>query len=506
MSEIILATLNAKYAHSAFGLRYLLANMGELRSRAAIREFTVTQRPLDIAEDILSTDPKIVALGVYIWNVQQTTELVSLLKAVRADITIILGGPEVSYEVEKQDIVQCADYVITGEGEISFPELCQAIFAGLPSPKIIVGKQPDLATLVLPYAGYSDVDLKHRVLYVEASRGCPFRCQFCLSSLDQAVRRVPLGAFLEALDSLLARGARQFKFIDRTFNLQLATSQAILQFFLERLRPGLFLHFELVPDRLPAELRDTIERFPPGVLQFEIGVQTLNRDVELRIARRQNHSKLRENLTFLRGSTGVHIHADLIAGLPGETLESFAQGFNELVALGPQEIQVGILKRLRGTPIIRHTEQFSMVYNERAPYDILQNSTLNFTTIQNLKRFARYWDVVVNSGQFRSTGPMIWAHSTPFSGFWQFSLWLHEKVGQTHGIALDRMAQFIFTFLIDVLNLRHDIVRERLLNDYHRGKKRRTPGFLVESEQVPRAQDKFMSAPLLPRRQALHLA
>ncbi len=211
------------------------------------------------------------------------------------------------------------------------------------------------------------------------------------------------------LQRLLDRGVRQFKFVDRTFNLDLDTSRAILEFLLARHRPGHFFHFEMIPDRLPEELRAVIARFPPGALQFEIGVQTFNPEVAERISRRQNYERLEDNFRFLRERTGVHLHADLIAGLPGESLESFAAGFDRLVALGPHEIQVGILKRLRGTPIARHDAEWQMVYNPHPPYEILQNRLIDFATMQKLRRFARYWDLVGNSGNFVETAPLIWS-------------------------------------------------------------------------------------------------
>jgi radical SAM superfamily enzyme YgiQ (UPF0313 family) len=216
--------------------------------------------------------------------------------------------------------------------------------------------------LALPYDLYTDADIAHRVIYVEASRGCPYECEFCLSSLDVPVRNAPLEPFLTAMQHLLDRGVCQFKFVDRTFNLNLKISSAILRFFLERYRPGLFVHFEMIPDRLPQALRELIREFPPGVLQFEVGIQTFNEQVAKLISRRQDNARAEENLRWLREETGVHVHADLIVGLPGEDMASFAAGFDRLVALGPQEIQVGLLKRLRGTPIVRHDRDWGMVY------------------------------------------------------------------------------------------------------------------------------------------------
>lgn len=259
MPDIVLSTLNAKYIHAAFGLRYLLANLGALCSRAVIAEFDINQRPVDIVEGLLARNPRIVGLGVYIWNVAPATEVVATLKRVRPDIIVVLGGPEVSYETESQPIAQLADFVITGEGDLKFRELCEQVLAGQPpTQKFIPAQLPEFSQLVLPYDLYDDQDVAHRVIYVEASRGCPFTCEFCLSSLEIPVRQAPLPVLLGALARLLERGANQLKFVDRTFNLNVNTSRAILEFCLERYQPGRMFHFEMVPDRLPGALRETI--------------------------------------------------------------------------------------------------------------------------------------------------------------------------------------------------------------------------------------------------------
>jgi radical SAM superfamily enzyme YgiQ (UPF0313 family) len=353
--DVVLATLNARYIHTAFALRYLRANLGALRERSAIMEFDAQTRPLDVAEQLLALQPRILGLSVYIWNVTALTEVVRAIKQVAPHVVVVLGGPEVSHETEQQAIVAAADFVICGEGDVAFRELCEQVLAGKgPTAKVLRAPNPDLQSLSLPYDEYSDADIAHRIVYVEASRGCPFTCEFCLSALDERVRQFPLDAFLTSLQRLLDRGVHHFKFVDRTFNLNLTTSRSILEFFLARLRPGLFLHFELIPDRLPEPLRESIARFPAGVLQFEVGIQTFDETVAAGISRQQNNAKVETNLNWLRGHTGVHIHADLIVGLPGEDLATLGRGFDRLLALGPHEIQVGILKRLRGAPLARH--------------------------------------------------------------------------------------------------------------------------------------------------------
>jgi radical SAM superfamily enzyme YgiQ (UPF0313 family) len=508
VADIVLTTLNAKYIHAAFGLRYLMANLGPLRSRATLAEFDINQRPLDIAEALLALNPKIIGLGVYIWNVEATAEVLAVIRRVRPEIKIILGGPEVSYETESQPIVQLADHVITGEADLKFAEVCAGLLDDAGRwPKIIPAEPPDFSRLALPYQLYTADDLAHRIVYVEASRGCPFTCEFCLSSLELPVRAVPLPGLLAELQQLLDRGLKQFKFVDRTFNLNVAVSQTILEFFLERSQPGHFFHFEMIPDRLPAALRAVIAKFPPGMLQFEVGVQTFNPEVGGLISRRQNYEKLADNFTFLRRETGVHLHADLIVGLPGETLESFAAGFDRLIALGPQEIQVGILKRLRGTPIIRHDAEWRMTYHPHPPYEILCNRLLDFATLQRLRRFAKYWELVGNSGNFRHTTPLLWpAGASPFQSFLRWSDWLFARVGKTDSIALVRLMELLFEYLTGELALEPRLAAETLWRDYQLGGRFDKPGFMKDylPAAAPRALRPARAA--LPKRQARHLA
>lgn len=471
--------MNATYQHCAFGLRYLQANLGELRSRARLLEFTIAQNPRDIAEAILREKPTLVGLGVYIWNTRQTEEVVGILKAVAPEIVVVLGGPEVSFESESQSICALADYVIQGEGETAFAELCRNVLAGdPPAGKFIRGELPDVEDLAFPYELYTAEDVRNRILYVEASRGCPYRCEFCLSSLDKSVRCFPIEPFLEELDWLIARGARQFKFVDRTFNLSPKISGEILDFFLERVSLGLFLHFEMVPDRLPEELRERIQRFPSGSLQFEIGIQTWNPDVAARVSRRQDDAKVEDNFRFLTRETGVHLHADLIAGLPGESMESFAGGFDRLFALRPHEIQLGILKRLKGTPILRHDAEWGMIYHRAPPFPVLRTSALSYEQLQELQRFAKFWDLYANSGNFpRSMALLMRGAPSAFRRFRQLSRFLAERHPQGHGIALMNQTESLWLFLLE--SEKEEEVRAAALSDYCGGSvKRDVPPFL----------------------------
>src|SRR5438046_10121831 len=311
---------------------------------------------------------------------------------------------------------------------------------------------------------------------------------------------------IDCLESLLERGVKQFKFVDRTFNLHLNTSRRLLQFYLDRYQPGLFVHFEMIPDRLPEPLRELIARFPPGVLQFEVGIQTFNPEVSQRIKRRQDHNKLADNLRFLRSETGVHVHADLIVGLPGQSLESFAAGFDRLIALGPQEIQVGILKRLRGTPIVRHDAEWQMVYNPDPPYEILRTRLIDFATMQRLRRFARYWDLVGNSGNFVETTPLIWgATASPFGEFLRWSDWLYARVGRRSGIALTRLAELLFEFLTQAAGLTPATVAAAMWRDHQRGGRADTPPFLRAFIDNEAEFSPCRAAPAGWKRQARHL-
>ncbi|MDB5777945.1 MAG: Radical domain protein [Polaromonas sp.] len=488
---IVLATLNAKYIHASLGLRCLLANMdlhggAGLRAVTRLREFTIGQRPVQIVESLLALNPRVIGLGVYIWNVVETTQVVRLLKTLRPDIRVVLGGPEVSFETGEQDICRLADHVVTGWGDVSFPKLCRALLDG-PQPlmKVIAGEQPPLDELALPYNDYTDEDLSQRLLYVEASRGCPFKCEFCLSSLDKTAWAFELDRFMAEMALLYRRGARNFKFVDRTFNLKVDFSVRILQFFLDRMAPDLFVHFEVVPDSLPDRLKALIAQFPAGSLQFEVGIQSFNPEVQQRISRRQDNVKTADNLRWLVNESQAHVHADLIFGLPGETLQSFADGFDRLHALGPHEIQFGILKRLRGTPITRHTVDFAMAYDPQTPYTILQTSTIGFATMQRIQRFARYWEMVANSGRFSEALRLLLRDSPQVAGsafhhFLAFSDWLWQTTGKTHEFALEKLVDLLFDHLTQARGLDADAVCAALLADYRASGARGRPHCLAD--------------------------
>lgn len=496
MSAIVLATLNARYIHSSFGLRYLKANLGELEDDCEIQEFTLETRPIDVVEALLLSAPKIVGLSVYIWNVRQTEQVAALLKAVAPEVLVVMGGPEVSYEQETQSIVRYADAVISGWGEVSFRKLAEQVLSGLAiNQKFISGEQTKLDDLVTPYHLYTDQDIAHRVLYVEASRGCPFKCEFCLSALDKTAWPFDLDKFLDEMDDLYQRGTRHFKFVDRTFNLKVKNSIRILDFFLERMSDDLFLHFEVVPDHLPDALKEKIKLFPKGSLQFEVGIQTFNPEVQARISRKQNNELAQQNLEWILANTQAYVHADLIFGLPGETLDSFAQSFDRLYNLKPHEIQVGILKRLKGSPIIRHSEEFGMVFNPEPPFNILASRDFDFLCAQEIARFARFWDLIANSGRFQLTLPAL-LEGAPFERFMQISQAIFKASGQTHKISLLRLFDYLYDVCADIY-LPEAQLCDLLEQDFIRSGLKSRPRFLHDV----RGQTKSLSKSLADRKQ-----
>lgn len=505
MPDIVLTTLNARYIHSSLGLRYLKANMGKHLSNTHIEEHVIHSRPVDIAESLLRHEPQIIGFGVYIWNIEQTTQVVALIKSIRPEIVIVIGGPEVSYEYDSLEIYQWADYLISGVADLAFGNLCGQILAGdKVTKKIIIAEVPTLKTLCFPYAHYSDEDIANRVLYVEASRGCPFKCEFCLSALDKTAWPFDINAFLEQMQALYARGARRFKFVDRTFNMKVENSAKILNFFLPRLDEDLFLHFEVIPDHMPDKLKDLIMRFPPGALQFEVGIQSFNPHVQTLISRKQDNEKSKQNLQWLRQETHAHLHTDLIVGLPGEDMASFADSFNQLVALAPHEIQVGILKRLRGSPISRHTGEFAMVYNPHAPYNILSTNLIDFHEMQRLNRFARYWDMIGNSGRFVNTIGIILANQ-PFQRFLRLSDWLFHTSAQTHKISLGRLFDLLYEGLIHALDVNKEQTTEVLWRDYQRCGLKKLPHFAPVDYKPQANKNTNNDTANTPQRQARHL-
>ncbi|MET0508100.1 MAG: radical SAM protein [Burkholderiaceae bacterium] len=490
----MLTTINARHSHAALGLRYLKANAGPLAERIAIVELVLGADVETMARRLLGVlaprPPRIIGLGVYVWNVVASTALAARLRELAPDAVLVAGGPEVSHELEQQPIAALVDYVVQGPGDLAFARLATAILNGpRPLQRVISGDQPaDLGELVLPYPLYDAYDIARRHLYVEASRGCPFKCAFCLSALDRTAWPFPVPPLLSALEDLHRRGARRFRFVDRTFNLRLADSARILEFFLERItaQPDdpCFVHFELIPDRLPPALREPIARFPPGTLQFEIGIQTFDPEVQRSIDRRQDNAAAEANLRWLRAETHAHLHVDLIAGLPGEGLAGFAAGYDRLRALRPHEIQLGLLKRLRGAPIIRHENAGRLVFETVAPYRVTRTDALSECEIAEFEHIARVHDRVVNSGRMPelaaavldsgstaagpapATAPDI--SVSAFARLRALSATLVKRFGRSHGIGLEPLVDAVRDFAVDAGLVESDRATAMAIADYRR--------------------------------------
>ena len=498
-APILVAAINARHSHASMGARCLLANMGELRSQTELAEFTIQQSAAEIAESIAARNPRILGLGVYIWNAARVAELLPLLRQKSPQLKIVLGGPEITESTPD------ADALILGEGDLAFAALCRDLLAGRATERILRPAPPDLAAIQMPYGEYTDADLTHRLLYVESSRGCAMRCDYCVSANDESVRFFPMPALLAAFDKLLARGARQFKFCDRSFNLDLPRAVEILSFFLDRLPrfPGLFLHFEMLPDRFPDDLRNILSRFPPRSLQLEIGLQSFDPAVLERIRRPQNLERTADNLRFLREHTHAFLHTDLIAGLPGETPESFAAGFDRLVALDPHEIQLGILKKLPGAPIARHDDAFAMRYNPSPPYEILSTRDWPAEHLARTARFAHYWDAIVSSNRFLAAAPLLWKNTpSAFASFLAFSDWMATRFPHEHGVPLSSLVEALFDFLTQVRGLQPAPAASALLRGYrHTGARDIPPALAPYLRREPPPPTRDLPKPL--RRQFL---
>jgi radical SAM superfamily enzyme YgiQ (UPF0313 family) len=477
MTDILLVTINAKWIHPSLALRLLKANLGSLEERAEIMEFALRQSLAEKVTPILLARPRILAVSLSIWNHLATAELLAALseawerEAVPRPV-IVLGGPE-SWLDEDAAVLRYADWVVRGEGELVFRSLCESLLKKqLPlklklqpvvksaQGKFIEAGAVEPAAIKSAYRFYTEEDLTRKLVYVEGSRGCPFGCEFCLSALDRRVREFSLEPFLKEMATLLERGARRFKFLDRSFNLDIERARKVLEFFLEKVKPPVCVHFEMVPTRLPPELRELLARFKPGTLRLEVGIQTFNPQTAALIGRASDPEKELEALEFLCRNTNAIVHADLIAGLPGEDLASFAAGFDRLwraVSGGnagasmprredaaftekPRtEIQLGTLKRLPGTPIARHDAAFGMRYSPDPPYDVQETAALSAAELDRLRNFARFWELIVNRGSYPDFAARFLPPGEPvFARFMELSDRLLARLGRNWGI--DRQA------------------------------------------------------------------
>lgn len=409
---ITLTTLNSKYIHTNLAIRYLKANAPAFN--ITLKEYTLKDTLENIAEDLLTTNPKIIGFSVYIWNVEKTLTLINLLKEKDPTLTIFMGGPEVSYDFDVW-FSRCAiDYIIYGEGELSFRELMEAlhgerdiatvrgiVYKNLVTGELIKAEEApilDPKEILSPF--YFEEDIPHlpnRIQYIETSRGCPYSCQYCLASVDNKVRYFDIENVKNEIRYLMKHGATTFKFLDRTFNINKTYALNIFNFIIEEHLPGTQFQFEITADIMPTELIDYLnEHAPAGLFRFEIGIQSTYDLTNKLVKRRQNFDKLTTNILRIKQGGKIVLHLDLIAGLPEEPYDRFEQSFNDVFDLRPEELQLGFLKMLRGTGLRKQADEFGYVYDEFAPYEMKRNDKLSESDVEKIhlaeEILERYWN------------------------------------------------------------------------------------------------------------------
>jgi radical SAM superfamily enzyme YgiQ (UPF0313 family) len=484
--KVVLAALNAKYIHMSLALRYLKAYSGR-EFDIDIAEYTIKDPALDVAADLHRRRPDVVGFSCYIWNIEETIRIARIVKKVLPQTVIVLGGPEVSYDTSHwMERVPEADFIVMGEGEETFHHLLQELAGGgrfhfvfgvawrkngeiiinPPRPKL------DLNTIPSPHRFPEDVpDLHKRVVYFETSRGCPFSCQFCLSSIEVGVRYFDLERTKRDLMYLIRSGAKLIKFVDRTFNIRRDYALEVFRFLIENHGDAVF-QFEITADIMrPEVLQFLTEHAPPGIFRFEIGVQSTNDVTNELIQRRQNFAKLSRTVRLIKESGKIAQHLDLIAGLPEEDYDSFRKTFNDVFALRPEELQLGFLKMLRGTGLRRDADKYGYIYMDDPPYEILGNRVLPYEDLARIKRvedvLEKYW----NAHRLDRTIEFLLRHEfpSPFDFFQEFGDYWEERGWQKIGHQLEDLFVRLREFLSGK-HVRHPRVIEGLMKlDYFMG-------------------------------------
>jgi len=464
-ARIVLATINAGYAHASLGLRCLRANLGRLRQSAEIVEFDGRAAPERVAAALTQRAPEVLAFGVFIWNAATASAVLRRFRELCPQSRIVMGGPEVVRGKAPPQIEGVADCLIEGEGEIALAEVCAGLLKGSsPPPWMSAGPAP-LERLEGAEGEYTDTDLEQRIVYLESSRGCPNACAYCQSAAAPGVRWRPLEKVEAAWVALLRRGARRLKIVDRTFNADEERAARLLRMIAAELPAGGSVQVEMTPEPPGPELQAAIMKFPHGALRVEVGVQTFDPAVARTIGRR-SPERVAEALDALHRA-GAVVHADLIAGLPGETPAGFAQGFDRLVAMEPEELQVNLLKLLRGTPLERCAPAWQMRFDAEPPYTVIETSTWPAAHLLAMRRFSRYWELLYNRGRFRRTLPLLWdGGASPFRAFWELSERLYARFGRSYGIAADDLALALAEHLLEGGRCGREAVWRRLEQDY----------------------------------------
>ena len=494
--KILLTTLNSKFIHTCLSIRYLKAYCKEDFPGIYIEEYTINQNTDYIAREIYKKSPDIIAFSSYIWNMEETLEIAEILKTVSPDIKIILGGPEVTYNGE--DVLRdhnFIDYIIYGEGEESLKDLLETIEDDKDMSLVegIVYREglnicknksrpliQDLDSIPSPF----DDDIssfKNKIAYFESSRGCPFNCQFCLSSSIKGVRFFSLERAKSDLKKLIDIGVDQIKFVDRTFNAKKGYAMEIMNFIRAQNTKGINFHFEVTAHLIDDDMLDFLETVEEGLFQFEVGVQSTNADTLEVIDRTTDFEKLSRVVRRINSFNNIHLHLDLIAGLPFEGYESFRKSFNDVYNLEPHKLQLGFLKLLRGSGLWDMTEEYGFKIIDKAPYEILETKYLSFGEISRLKNIEDLVEKYGNEHYFKTTIDYIIDNyfETPFDFFEKFGEFWEYKEYHTVSHSRRALYQILYKFISSELDIDKLLVANLIKYDFLQNNKTATlPKFL----------------------------
>ena len=431
--KILLNAVNAKYIHSNLAVYSIRANAGEYRDQIELGEYTINQYVEEILQDIYKKKPDLIAFSCYIWNIRHIRELVRELRKVLPKVPIWLGGPEASYDAEGllKNYPEVTG-VLVGEGEESFYELCKFYDGKLKSLDEVKGiayrKEGEI--VVKPYAFVKDLsslkfayedfqDFEHKIIYYESSRGCPFSCSYCLSSIDKSVRFRSLDQVKAELQTFIDAKVPQVKFVDRTFNCKVSHAMAIWNFIHENDNGITNFHFEVAADLITEEELELFAKMRKGLIQLEIGVQSTNEETVCEIRRKMNFTKVADMVTRVKNLGNIHQHLDLIAGLPNEDYESFGKSFNDVFALYPEQLQLGFLKVLKGSYMYENKEAYGLVYRSEPPYEVLSTNWVSYDEMIRLKGIEQMVELYYNSHQYDRTLNAVLEEEDSAFGFFE---------------------------------------------------------------------------------------